>query len=90
MFILIIGHKNNKFPAFRMIQMRMATIIRFLLHHSQMTMIAMHDKSLYISIRSVITYDKGCFNLSYRGHLAALQATKLMQHPMGAQIKGKA
>jgi len=90
MFILIIGHKNNKFPVFKIIRTRMAAITRFLLRHAQMTMISKHNKSLYISIRSVITYDKGCFNLSYRGHLAALQATKLMQHPMGAQIKGKA
>lgn len=83
MVILIIGHKNNKFRASRMIRTRMAAITRFLLHHSQTTMIAKNNKSLYISIRCIITYDKRCFNLSYHGHLAALQATKIMHNPMG-------
>jgi len=83
MFFLNTGHRNSRSPGFKIIQSTMPAFTRFLLHHSQTTKIAKNNKSLYISILSVIAYDKGSFSLSYHGHLAALQATKIMHNPMG-------
>lgn len=63
---------------------------RFLLHYSQMTMIAKHNKSLYIIIRSVIKYDRRYFKQYFHEYLEAMQPIKISHDPVGKQIIGYA